>query len=813
MENFLTPSVPLLRNRGIARRVTLVSRIAATLYLLFSLAAVAGPAQAQDRSDVTIGMVLDGPWERNDEVVQLFEEEITRVNESDFDITFRKSISGNHDPATIRAEIDRLLFDPQIDLIIAVGPLASMDAARRSNLRKPVIASFVLESETQGIPRTQRGTSGVRNLSYLESVDTFREDLGAFQAVSPFTKLAFLANGPMLRAVDGLHEQTRSQLALIGIESEVIEVGESAEVALARIPDDVEAVYIAPLIQLRPGEFDILIQGLIDRRLPSFSYLGREDVERGVLAGLTADSIFPRYARRVALNVQRILLGEPAAEIPVAISRNEELSLNMSTARAIRLRPTFEVLTEAVIVNPSSSPPLRELSLLNALEQALASNADLQAKRFEVEAGDREIGIAGSRLLPQLDAALTGVMIDDDRAGASMGAAVERTLTGRLTLTQLLWSEAARANVDIQKKLQLALEVEETALRLDVALDAATAYVGVLRAQTLERIRRDDLRLTRSNLELARIRESIGVSGPAEVYRWESELASGKREAIRANSQRNVAEIELNRILNRPLEESFSTQEVGLSDPALPAVDGQLDRYIDDPWSFRVMRRYLTEQALENSPELAALDAAIEAQERFVSSSSRRFYSPTLALRGEVAQELGTGGTGADLAELSPADDTDWSISLDLSLPLFEGGERNATLSQARMELDELRRRRVATAERVEQFIRSTTHLAGASYAAIGLTAQSAEAARQNLELVTDAYSRGSVRIIDLLDAQTAARNAEQAAADAIHDFMLDLFEVERALGAFTFLAPPAERIAWFQSLEAYFEEAEEEDR
>ena len=55
------------------------------------------------------------------------------------------------------------------------------------------------------------------------------------------------------------------------------------------------------------------------------------------------------------------------------------------------------------------------------------------------------------------------------------------------------------------------------------------------------------MKLSRSNLELARVRQQIGFSGSAEVYRWESQIATARKRAIEANARRNAAEIALNR--------------------------------------------------------------------------------------------------------------------------------------------------------------------------------------------------------------------------------------------------------------------------
>ncbi|MCA9728142.1 MAG: TolC family protein, partial [Candidatus Eisenbacteria bacterium] len=715
---------------------------------------------------------------------------------------------------SVVAGLDRLLANPDVDLILALGPLASMEAGRRGRLTHPVVAPFVLDAEAQGIPRTEQGTSGVPGLTYLESPAVFARDLSAFHEIVSFRHFAFVANRSLLEAVPGIATRLRESVQPMGIDVTIVPAAGTAKDVLALIPPDADAVYVVPLIELLPGEFDRFVEALADRKIPSFSFLGREDVERGILAGLTADSIFPRYARRTGLQVQRVLLGEKPESLPVAMSRREELSLNLATAKAIGVRPTFRILTEAVLVDNQSTPPARTIGLLDVLTESVMVNRDLIAQEHAVAAASQDTRKAKARLLPQIDVNATGVVIDGDRAEASLGSAAERTLTGAATVSQILWSESALAGLAIQSDLQVSREAELERARLDVALDAATAYLQLLRAKTLERIRRDDLRLTRSNLELARIRESLGISGPADVYRWESRIADGRKASIEANAQRNLAEMALNEILHRPLEEPFATVETELTDPALPDM-GAVGRYIEDPWSFRIFRRYMTEHALATSLELQQIDAAIAAQERARTSARRSFYSPTLALQGQVAQELASGGAGSGGSGLSipgltlpSADDTDWNVSLRLSLPLFNGGSRIADVTQASEELTRLRTQREGIADRIEQRMRSALHVAGASYAAIALARESSEAAQKNLELVTDAYSRGVLEVIDLLDAQNVAVAADQAASDAVHDFLLDLFQVERASGKFTFMVPEPQRQAWFDSLQQYFDAA-----
>ena len=134
--------------------------------------------------------------------------------------------------------------------------------------------------------------------------------------------------------------------------------------------------------------------------------------------------------------------------------------------------------------------------------------------------------------------AATGLQIDKDRAKASFGSQAERSLSSSATMSQVIYSESALANVDIQQHLYQSIKNEREQLRLDIALEAALAYFNVLKAKTYERIQKENLELTKSNFETARRREAIGISGRSEVYRWESQIATSRQAVIEAEANR-----------------------------------------------------------------------------------------------------------------------------------------------------------------------------------------------------------------------------------------------------------------------------------
>lgn len=757
---------------------------------------------------LTIGTVSDGPLERLG-LREAVQREILALLGSSHEVSFPESyaLEGDWTMAGIDAQVSRLLREPKVDVVITLGLMASANVALRGPLPKPVIAARVVDSEVLGLPRSG-WASGVKNLVYLTTPAPLRRDIEAFRELVPFTKLSILAARELLEGIPALSANALQTTTGLGLDITVVPVGASASEALGALPPDTEAVYVAPLLRLPDAEFDALVRGLIERKLPSFSLLGETEVARGILASLRAEADESRLARRVALYAQRILEGEPPEHLPIAFPEHERLSLNMATARAIGYQPTYAILAEANLMQEEPEPAAREFSLRGAVEAALAANLELAAKQRAVDGGAQGIEAARGLLKPQLGASTTGILIDEDMATPYQP---ERSWTGSLTLRQLIYDDKAHANLEISKRLQDALRHEYAGLELDVTQLAAIAYFNVLRAKTFERIQKNNLRLTRTHLELAKVRQTVGTAGPGEVYRWESELAGARIEVTNATAQREAAEIDLNRIVHLPQEEKFTTQEIGIDDELLLPVRELAARYLDTPQSFARFRDFLVRDGLTRAPELAQLDEGIAAQERFLVATRRSYYVPTVGLQAEAKRNLAFGGAGAGASGLTglfmpaPEEDTDWSVGLSASLPLYAGGVRRAERLRAEKKLEELRLQRSAAQEKIEERIRVAAHQAAASYMNIAAAQVRNEAARKNLDLVGESYARGKAAVIDLLDAQNAALTAELAAAGSIYQFFIDLMELDRAIAYFGFMADEEERAALRERLDTHF--------
>ena len=745
-----------------------------------------------------VGIVTDGDtaWDR--ETAALFRKEIATLAEGEFKVRFPRSmqLSGGDTAAGTKKALDRLLANPDTDLVLALGIIASDVVLHRRSLPRPVVVPFVSGSITNDIPR-KGNSSGVHNLAYIDSKFLVEREVLNFQKIVPFRNLALLVDRRDVEAIPGIRRFARRLANEYTITVNLVPVGDSAEAALAAIPEGTDAVMLGFLYHLDDNQLRILIQGFIKQRLPSYTLWSRRLVEMGVLAGDVPGDIQDDLARRTAVTVQDILLGEEPGTLNIAFARGSELTINMATARSLDIYPSLAIMTGANLLNEERLDIKRRLTLQQVVQEALQANLDLQSAGRRVRAGEQAVAEARSPLLPRIDIATGARAVDADRARLTGGASPERAWTGSASGRQQIYSERSWAAYKVEQHNQAGRVMDRESVRLDVIYQASVAYFDVLRAKTIEQLYKDNLKLTQANLDRARIRMSTGVAGPDEVYRWETKFAQDRIDVLNRESITLDAMEALNRILHRPLEELFIAEETDLSDPLLMVSDELFFQMMKNPKYLRNFRGFAVDQALRLRPELKAVNAAIAAKEREKIAAGREFWLPEFTVEGNVDQYFAEDGAGQRGDVRDGLDDTDWQVGVFARLPLFEGGRKSSALGRTREELARLKIEHAALAERIGQNVLSALNRTRASYPGISLSREAAEAARRNLNLITDSYVQGIKSIIDLLDAQNQALAADQAAANAVYNFLVDLMGVERAMGEFVTFLPEDQRTEW----------------
>ncbi len=773
----------------------------ASLFAVFLLGFLR-PATAESRP-VRVAVVTDGPAGRELLPLATIEKELPNVAPPEFRLDFPpdKRFAGDWSLQGASRALARALDDPDVDVVLTLGVLASHEAAQLTQLPKPVIAPMVIDPVLQRYPRLD-GKSGRHNFGYVERPVSVEQQVRAFHAVAPFKHLAVLADGAVLSALPQLNEKTAELAAALGVDVTIVSARADAAGTLAALPKDTDAVYVAAVQGLAPAELHAFADGLVARRLPSFSMLGRADLEAGLLLSTTdAERDGARLARRLVTLIERASRGDDLADAEVAFAAEQRLVINMRVAKAMGYSPKWQFLADAQLLNADGPGQLPAVSLSEAMAAALEANLSLAASRARTQSGADDVAIARSNLLPSLSATATRTRIDADHASPLTQA--ENSTTLGLSAQQLVFSDSAWAGYSIARS-QLASAIQATRRdTLDTLESTASAYLDALRAKSAEAVRRANVENTRKNLEISRARESIGLGGHSDYLRWVAQLARDKQALLGAEATRGQAELELARIMQRPTSQPFATVESGLDDPLQVIASARTQALLDNPARWEVFGQFVVRSALEQSPEILQSEAQVAARTRALTAARRAFYLPDVALVSKSSSVTQQSGAGAAVVPGAP-DDRSWSLSLQAGLPVFAGGLHRAKLSQARHELQASEADRGNARAAIEARARAALVRAGSSYPSIELSRQAAAAADENLAMVTDAYARGAVSVTDLIDAQDAALSADLGATDARYGFLDDFVGLLRVLGQFDILLDPAAREAWLRRVDDY---------
>ncbi|PKO58565.1 MAG: RND transporter [Betaproteobacteria bacterium HGW-Betaproteobacteria-19] len=310
---------------------------------------------------------------------------------------------------------------------------------------------------------------------------------------------------------------------------------------------------------------------------------------------------------------------------------------------------------------------------LNALEaEALAANQELKAAAARLAQARALEGSAHAERLPQVDAsfgpsrqrpspASQGLDADASTATTTLwraqaGIGYELDLFGRVASTVDAASADTAQREALLRSVQLALQA-----------DVAQTYFLVRELDAELALFHATVDLRGDALQLVQRRFEAGDIGELEVARARTELASAQSEAHGIGRRRAMAEHALAILLGKPPAEfSFPPQALNRIAVQVPAG--------------------LPSELLERRPDIAAAERAMAAANARIGAARAAFF-PRLSLTGALGYE------SAELGDL-----LQWSsrtfllgplVGGMLSLPIFDGGRRQAELERSRAAWEE----------------------------------------------------------------------------------------------------------------------------
>ena len=750
-------------------------------FLLFILTLTFAFSQAQKK--VSIGILTDKSSEQTKPLLEQLKSEITAVVGQETTIVFKEVLENNFNKETAKSNYQALINN-NTDIILSFGVINNIMLYQEKEYPKPTIVFGSVNSDFINLPKNQK-TSNINNITYLIAPFSYTSDLDVFKSLYNYKKVGIIVDDflpkalPLKSIFDTYFSKNESDYKLIPI---------SKGADISNSLNDVDAVYLTTGLHLGESELKTLITTINQKKLPSFSAFGKRDVENGILATNQPDTNIDQFFRRIALNVEAIVSGTNASQLPLFIDYKNKLTINHNTAVQIDYPLRYSLLAVADFIGGTNEVKSEySLSIIDIMNDVVGKNLSLKAEKKNIDLSSQDVKIAKSSYLPDAKASVDGIYIDPKVAEISGGQNPEFSTSGNVVLNQLIYSESASANIDIQNELNKAQKETYNSAELDALLNASVSYFNALILKTNASIQNQNLQVTKRNLELAEQNFEAGASGKSDVLRFRSQLAQNTQSLIEAGNQLRQSFNVINQLMNTSISKKIDIEDAELSEGVFKNYKYEdLLSLFDNPKLQPILIDFLVEEAKNNAPELKNLGFNLNAIQRNYKLNNTGRFIPTVALQGQYNLAISESGKGSTLPVGSPTiPDGTYNVGLNISLPIFQQNQRNINRQTAKIQEDQLSIQKENTELNIEKNINDIILDIVNQIANIEISKVAEETAKESLELTQNAYKNGAVPVIQLIDAQTNYLQSQLASTTANYNYLIASMQLERAIGYF----------------------------
>lgn len=755
------------------KRLLIVLALAMASGLASSQAAPPRPAWG---ANVTIAVVKDGPSPGTD-IVPMIRLELEALLADGENVTFKdgSELDAGWNPTRLERVLAEVLADPDVDIVLLPGALIGA-AAVKTELTKPVVSAFPQRADLYGVFDQQNDRSLKDNLSFTLIPQRTLTDLETFRGMISGKVIHFAVAEEYLDLLEILRHEIEQLERALDVELRAVPVTADVDGTLATLGDDIQGILLARTPRLDDNARRRFIEGLNERGIRTFSHEGHTDVEAGALAGRTPEfSTF--LARRVALSLHEIIRGVSPNELPVMLPVDARLLVNGRTARQIGYAPGRGLLVSAEFLYPEAMLAAEKpLTLSEAFATAEANNPSLKISTQDIETAARTQGVSRSGLYPQLFGTAGAETV---KIPGLEGIIPDSTASAGVRLSQMIYDDRKVADYKSAGRVVNSTREVREVDRLNLLGETGQAYFRYALERALFRVERDNLQLTRENLGLAEVRVEAGYSGRDEVYRWESQVAKRESELLIREADVEAARVALNQVLGIDQYLRWAPEEREIDPEVFPLADGGLDAFLDDLAAMGRMRDAMVAIALENAPEMKAIDESTAALDIQYQQRKRTWYVPVFSLSGIWNYQFYRS------PDLSDVDNDYYTVGVYATYPLYIGGARKQEVRRVESELTRRTQESELARQLIERRARTALQRVASSFPVIRLSRTAAESARKNFVVVQDKYTQGLVNVTDLLEAQNETFVTDQAASASVHVFLQDLVELQRAISWF----------------------------
>ncbi len=750
---------------------------------------------------IDLAFVFDGPSDKNEEVLKIFQKTITRSLLPDYKAQFPKDLVFTGDWTNAGAiKVSDKALNSRARMVISLGYMSSTYYAGKNNKNKYVVTI---------------DQYGLRDFGdkFFNPVQQSANDFVTFQKLVPnIQKTAILMNDNFYKSNKNWSTSISKKLQEknCNLDFVIIPVTPDINASLAKISSDVDSVFVTPLYNLTTDQRKELYKEINNMKLPSFSSVGREDVDLGAMLGTSTADADKKIAEATSFNIYGVLQGNVVKNEKLPFFDEKVIYYNSDSGETVGYVPPLRLLNNSITISHKQKTVYDLGLLINTLD---SNNLDMKRKQYLVSAAKRSVASAYLRYLPTFRMDLGYQKYNDDYA-ESYSDVPRHVGLFTMALDQVLYSPDLVTNIIVKHKKLKFDKAERDLTKANLEYQTADLYIDTLILENMIKMQEEYLQETRENYAIARVREKTGKCGYEEVFQWAGQVSEAEKKLLGMQAEYKNLKVHLSHLLNIDQKSDFTFKPLTASDPAFFTSDLNIIDHVRNPEKLGKFTEMLVDEVIYLSPETTKLKAAMAMKKAEMGNYAQKFVLPSAKLSLEYSSQFDRslpyedeghkqikyvgGAVAAAQAPVGygPAyynaiynsspylglDKTSGRILIAAQWKPFEGGHKIAEIARAKSELNELKTYMDEVKSEIEMKVRSVVNRAISKYFMIEKSYKSMFALDENYETVKAKYLMGKVSVSQLQDAQNMYFDAKLDAFNSQYEFFKELIWVQRGL-------------------------------
>lgn len=340
------------------------------------------------------------------------------------------------------------------------------------------------------------------------------------------------------------------------------------------------------------------------------------------------------------------------------------------------------------------------------------------------------------------------VTIDNETAEFKFG--FKNSFGASLSAVQSIWQGGkVFTALSIAKDYRKYSEEVAGAVEANVVYQAEVLFHSVTLARSRLAVLEKSYEANTYSLDVIEKKYSQGMVSEYELLRARVEQANLKPQILQAESDVRLSEKRLKSFLGIDLNEDVTVLEEA-GDTSIASLPPLAD---------------LTSKALDNRPEMRQADYFSEMTRKAI-RVARADYYPSLAAVMDYSWSA-----QSDAMTLTENQSRSWTAGLNLSIPIFRGGQTRGAVTQAIADHSQARLALLQTVDDIKLEVEEAYDRVLQAKEALDIQGNTIAQAEKGMDIANLRYESGVGTQLEVLSAETALREARRILAEALFSF------------------------------------------